>query len=289
MIEGIAYEGGGALGVAYVGAIRALEHHVGADWDVNLEVVSGTSAGAIMGAVTAAKPSYRTVKRIMTSIPWNLFQQDTSGYFMDVLRLLRTGGYHKTDGIPQWIESLVFELYGNTKVTFSQIESEKGVQLFIDAVDEGTGQLVRFGPQTHPDTKVAEAIMASISIPFWFPAVAMNGTLMSDGGLLSNHPVDALEAAGKPPESVLGFRLEGEAKTKQKPSRNPIQRAINLVKITMNHARKSHVPDEYWPRIVRIHTGRYSAVDFKLSEVEQAALEGAGWLATTQWLTRNHV
>lgn len=286
MIRGIALEGGGARGAAYPGCYKALEDIVGLDWDADLEVVSGTSAGAIMAAITPACHPADRIEEIVQGIPWGIFREGEWGYLRDLWHLWKTGGWYRNHSIVPWLESLIeFTYESGRNTTLDRVYELTGCKLYIDAVDEVGEGLVRFGPDTHPGMRVVDAVMASISIPIWFPPYQVAGGWYSDGGLLSNHPVDALEQAGLAPEEVIGFRLDGRPRRqKHQFPKRPIQRAINLIKILVNHSNKSHVPDEYWPRIVRIDTGTFRSTDFDLTDAQQKALWYCGYEATKRWL-----
>lgn len=285
MIKGVAFEGGGSLGVSYAGAVRAIEEHLGLDWDSGLEVCSGTSAGSLVACAVSGYLDAELIRKEIETIPWNLFQQDTKGLFRDLWHFWSTGGWHRVDGVLPWIEGFVKTCHGDSRVSFMDVYDDMGLSLHIDAVDELEGGLARFSRHTTPDMRVADAIMASISIPFWFPAYRVRDKWYSDGGLLSNHPVDTLRDEGLSPDEVVGFRLDGEPSIpRMEPPKRPIQRAINLVKVLMNHSNKSHVPSDYWPRIVRIDTGRLLSTDFNITRGQRTWLMEQGYAATSEWL-----
>ncbi|MGB3174931.1 MAG: patatin-like phospholipase family protein, partial [Saprospiraceae bacterium] len=49
MKTGISLSGGGAKGIAHIGVLQALMDH-----DIQIDMIAGTSAGAIIGALFAA-------------------------------------------------------------------------------------------------------------------------------------------------------------------------------------------------------------------------------------------
>ncbi len=53
---GLSLSGGGALGFAHIGALQALEEH-----SINVEILSGTSMGAIIGTIYAAGHTPREI------------------------------------------------------------------------------------------------------------------------------------------------------------------------------------------------------------------------------------
>ena len=67
-VVGLALGGGGALGAAHVGVLKALrEHHV------LPKVVAGTSAGSLVGAAFAAGLSIAKIEEAVLDADWSTF------------------------------------------------------------------------------------------------------------------------------------------------------------------------------------------------------------------------
>ena len=63
--------GGGALGLAHIGVLRALE-----EMRVPVDCVAGTSMGAIMGGLYAAGYSPAELEELASTLDWNSFVRD---------------------------------------------------------------------------------------------------------------------------------------------------------------------------------------------------------------------
>jgi NTE family protein len=70
-VVGLALSGGGAKGIAHVGVLRALER-----LGVGVDVVAGTSMGAVVGGLYASGLSVDSIERIMTGADWPALMSD---------------------------------------------------------------------------------------------------------------------------------------------------------------------------------------------------------------------
>ena len=179
--------------------------------------VSGTSAGSIVGAVVAAAAQSGKLsgsgQRACTAT--GLQQVHRSRHVERVpllgpsLALVRGNGIYRGDYVRGWVhdqlKSLGVTTFGDLALDDDQLPPDQRYRLVVTVSDVTTGQLVRL-PWDYrrvygldPDEQsVADAVRASMSIPFFFrpvtltSATGLTSTLM-DGGLLSNFPIDSLD------------------------------------------------------------------------------------------------
>lgn len=189
------FEGGGAKGVAYIGALRAT---------LRLHAWFGSVAGASAGAITATLVAAGLTIDELGSETSTVFDHLTVPSITAGLSRLRGNfGYLDTEGVREWLEAL---LHGQVKrfggdpagsVTFSELYAATGIELIIVAADVSRGRQVVFSAFDSPGTQVAEAVLASSSIPFAFsprellvprPAGARTHTVV-DGGVWQNFPM----------------------------------------------------------------------------------------------------
>jgi NTE family protein len=125
------------------------------------------------------------------------------------LALLRGSGIYKGDYAREWVRRQLADLgvvtFGDLALDDDELPPEQRYRLVVTVADVTTGQLVRlpwdyrrvFG--LDPDEQlVADAVRASMSIPFFFRPVSLTSTAgltstLVDGGLLSNFPIDSLD------------------------------------------------------------------------------------------------
>ncbi len=160
---GIALSGGGVRGISHLGVLKALDE-VG----IVPTKISGTSAGAIVGAMYCQGYSPEEVLKIIVE----------TNYFKFMRPAISLTGILKMDAM----ESL-FKLYlGHND--FSQL----GTPLSVAATDIKKGKVIYFS-----EGELVRPIMASSCIPGMFDPIVIGSRYLVDGGVLNNLPVEPLE------------------------------------------------------------------------------------------------
>jgi NTE family protein len=159
---GLVLSGGGIRGVAHLGVIQALSER-----GIEFSHISGTSAGAIAGAFTAAGYTAKEVLKIITNTR--------------LLRYLRPG--ISSSGLLSMHQA---ELLYRKYIPHNSFEKLK-IPLIIAVVDFGEAKVTYLNHGA-----LAKAICASSSIPGIFRPVVINEKMYVDGGLLNNFPIEPL-------------------------------------------------------------------------------------------------
>jgi predicted acylesterase/phospholipase RssA len=204
---GIALAGGGALGFAHVGVLLVLE-----EYGISPAVVTGTSMGAVAGALYAAGYSAREILAITASIDWNQIfidqatRRELSFEGRRDSRLVRgrvgfsegqiilQGGASSAQSIIEVIDDLTRSVAAESDFT------KYPRSLGIVAADLGSGEEVIF---TSGDLK--SAVRASMAVPGAFTPLFYDGRLLIDGGWVNNLPVDVARDLGA--ERVIAVNL----------------------------------------------------------------------------------
>lgn len=160
---GLVLSGGGARGFAHLGVIRALN-----DKGIFPGIVSGTSAGAIVGALYADGYSPDEIMKLMNS-------KSSFDFFSFTMPRM---GFMKISGVDKILRS---------SLRASRFEDLK-IPLVIAATDLNNGKVVYFS-----EGELIPAIIASASIPVLFLPQEIEGIQYVDGGVLDNLPVMPLE------------------------------------------------------------------------------------------------
>jgi len=163
---GIALSGGGARGFAHIRVLRVL---VEAGW--RPEIVTGTSAGGIVGGLFAAGLPPEAIEALARRIGWRMF-----------MRLDPNG--NALVGTERWARFLR-EAVGDVRI------EDLPIRFAAVAVDLDTGEEIWIdrGP-------LVEAMLATSAFPGVFPPVWWEGRRLVDGGVLNPLPVDAARALG---------------------------------------------------------------------------------------------
>lgn len=160
---GLVLSGGGARGFAHLGVIQALN-----DAGIYPEIISGTSAGAIAGALYADGYKPKEIMKLMNS-------KNTFDYFSPTMP---RGGLLKISGVIRILE---------TSLRATSFETLK-IPLYVAATDLNNGQAVYFS-----SGDLLNAIIASSSIPVLFKPIVIDNIQYVDGGVLDNLPVKPIE------------------------------------------------------------------------------------------------
>lgn len=160
---GVALGGGGALGLAHVGVLKALE-----EYGVRPAVLSGNSAGALVGGLYVAGNTVETLIDLSEDLGSNMF---------DHFKMSLRGGLVSAERI----HKRLLDILGEKRIEDCEIP------FYAATVDLQSGRAFYI----HRG-RIADAIRASISVPGIFKPFEANGLLLVDGGVRDSVPLGAL-------------------------------------------------------------------------------------------------
>jgi NTE family protein len=306
-------EGGGVKGIGLLGAVVEM---VGQGW--TFPRVAGTSAGAIVGALVAAYVhtghDVTDLVEVMERLDYRKFRDtDLVGRLGVVGRgidLLVHDGVYKGDYLVDWLEAEL-ERVGVRTFADLRIEDDPGTSLLpqeryrlvVMASDVSRGQLVRL-PWDYrhyglpaDQQRVAEAVRASMSYPFFFRPVTMDvapeagggRVTLIDGGMLSNFPVEIFDRSdGRPPRwPTFGVKLSARPAARQvsRPVDGPLELALACLHTLLDAHDAYHLDDLHvTERTVFVDTARVSTLDFDIDRETQHLLYTNGRTAAASFL-----
>jgi NTE family protein len=195
---GLTLSGGGAKGLAHIGVLKVLD-----EAGVQVDYVSGTSMGSVIGALYAMGYSGKEIDSLVADLDWNSLIYDERGHPLLTMAQKQLDGRYTfslpiTDGtielpagiIPgQNMELLISRL--TAPAHHIRDFSELPRKFVCIATDIATGEAVRLD---HGD--LGDAVRASAALPLAFTPVLHEGRLLVDGGLVRNFPVEDVQALG---------------------------------------------------------------------------------------------
>src|SRR4051794_8558846 len=178
------------------------------------ERVAGTSAGAIVGALVAARMPAERMRDVIATLEYSKFLDkdalDRIPLLGPSLSVVLENGYAEGRYFSEWLagelERLGVRTFGDLRIRGDRgadPRPEHRWRLVVMAADVTRGQLLRlpwdyqrYGLE--PDEQpVVEAVRASISVPYLFEPYRLRHpdgeSLLVDGGLISNYPIDAFD------------------------------------------------------------------------------------------------
>lgn len=196
---GVVLSGGGATAMAHIGVLKALEEN-----GVPIDYITGSSMGALVGGLYAAGFSPWEIDSLFRTEQFQtmadggvepaytyFFKQETPDASLINLRfdldtLLQTS-------LPTNLRSPVLLDFEQMR-TFAPATAAAGGQMdslfvpFRCVASDITAQQAR----VFRTGDLAQAIRASMSYPFYFKPIRVDGHLMMDGGLYNNFPSDVM-------------------------------------------------------------------------------------------------
>lgn len=197
---GLALSGGGARGIAHVGVLRVLE-----EYRVPIDVIGGTSMGAIVGGLYASGLSPDEIEAALAEVDWERILADKPAQLSLDFRRRENGRRYLWEiemGVDRNGLKLPRGLIASQELgmllrrhTLHAAHIDSFVHLPIPflaiATDVESGEAIVLR-----DGDLAEALRASMAIPLVFEPVERDGRLLVDGGLVNNLPVDLVRSMG---------------------------------------------------------------------------------------------
>ncbi|HOB96745.1 MAG TPA: patatin-like phospholipase family protein, partial [Aquabacterium sp.] len=197
---GLVLSGGGARGLAHVGVLKVLEQ-----LQIPVDVITGTSMGAIVGGLYASGMRADVLERELRAVRWgeifnnrvarqHLSQRRKEEDF-EVSPLVELGWRNGEVQVPsaavssRGLESLLrrytlpvrdVQRFDALPIPFRAIatDMESGAAVVLDQGD------------------LALALRSSMSVPGVFAPTEVGGRVLGDGGLVNNLPIDVARALG---------------------------------------------------------------------------------------------
>jgi NTE family protein len=208
---GFVLGGGGVLGAAEVGMLRAL-----IEVGITPELVVGTSIGAINGAVLAADPEEAVTK--LTAL-WEEFAVSAaSGPLRRVATLVRSGTHlHDPDPLRELLaRHLPVQRFDELAIPFQCVAAS----------------IERAAEHWFTDGPLLDAVLASSAAPGLFPPVEIGGEHFLDGGLVNSLPVGRAVQLGARRIFVLHV---GRIEQPLAPPRRPWDVALVAFEVARRH------------------------------------------------------
>ncbi|MDD3225700.1 MAG: patatin-like phospholipase family protein [Clostridium sp.] len=269
-IENLVFQGGGILGIAYLGA---LDYLYGNGIMKPLKRVAGTSAGAITACIISLNLPFYDIKSIASALnyskipyqsgseAYNLLPKDTKkqlGKFLGdathVYRLIKNYGWFSTQFFYTWIKDVIQSQFDSSKkiapYTFADfknkyihLENRPFLDLYVIGTNLSTGTSALFSYETTPTMEVAQAVRISMSIPLFFEAVTVNdfnitgnnaNNIYCDGGVMNNYPINLFDTPLHNPNPSLGYnKYTLGVRFKSNPEYASIKNLLDYIKMLL--------------------------------------------------------
>lgn len=256
---GVVLSGGGAKGFAHIGVLKVIE-----EAGLPIDYIAGTSMGSIVGGLYAIGYDPVTMESLVREQKWN-----------DIMSDLVPRKYISIDDKIMDRHYLVTFPLKNRKIQMKSAMYEgEMVNLLLARLTAPAYKIKNYSELSVPylcvatDLETAEAyemtkgnlqrsIRASMSIPFYFSPVEVDGRLLVDGGLRNNFPVNNLKDRGV--DIIIGVDVQRDFHDKEELNSMAkiLDQIVAMTDIDANKKAKEEV-DIY----IKPHLSDFGMMDF---------------------------
>ena len=310
-IKNIVFEGAGIRGIAFCGAIQALENR---GMLPAIEKCGGTSAGAITALCVSLGYSAAEITDLLYTTKFSKFNDGRFFFIGGINRVNKYFGWYRGEKFVKWLEKIIEKKTGDANISLEELYNKGFKDLYVTATILNEQRLVILSRKTYPRMKVKDAIRISISIPFYFEAVFIDKEgktirhprnkegldIMIDGGFVGNFPIKIFDSivntGGKESvivnNSTLGFRVDNDKQIENDkqhkdlaamPVNNLKQYGRAFYNIIIENLNRQTLSESDWKRTVSISDGAVRPRIRKLSKAEITILIENGLAATNNF------
>ena len=265
-IENITFEGGGAKGYCYIGALQVLEEE--GIYPHNIRRVAGTSVGSMFALLAATGCSTEYMLEKVPADFESVAKDGSGGQLLSFARAARRRGMHPGQKLYDFLGSILEETTGSADITFAQLYERCGRELCIPVTNVSRMMTEYCHMKTTPNMPVRVATRMSMSLPVMLqPINLLSGIerlssqepeVYVDGGLLCNNPVHVFDGWWLSMDSADSFLR------RMKP---------------LEHA------SEHYPRSARFSPSNPRTLGFTLVSADEADIT-RGWMDKSATPTR---
>ncbi|XP_061170094.1 uncharacterized protein LOC133179329 [Saccostrea echinata] len=191
--ENLVFEGGGAKGVAYPGAIQALEE---LGLMRKIKRFAGTSIGSITACLAALGYNSQKIREVLEK-DFRSFYDARLGQLSLLPNMVFHLGWQPMNTLYEFLGELVKEKLGNKDATFQDLYIKTGKELCIVVMNVNNLEEEYFHLKTTPNVPLRVAMRMSASLPGLMQPVhySISGqkSLYMDGGILANYPISCFD------------------------------------------------------------------------------------------------
>ena len=262
----VVLSGGGAKGVAHIGALKVLE-----EAGIPVDIITGTSMGSLVGGLYAIGYNAHSLDSIVRGMDWSYVLTDREDLSRQSIEdRKRQNTYMLSRGLT----------FGKRDANGGGIIKGKNLDLLLHKLCTGYTDSMDFSRLPIPFACVAtnivnnsevdftsgrlpQAMRASMAIPAVFSPVRIGKQVLCDGGLCNNYPVDLARKLGA--DIVIGVTVQDSLKTA-----DDLNSTLNILMqlVDLNTLNKYNDNIDITDVHIRVDPKGYSAASFTPSAVD---------------------
>jgi len=279
---GFALGGGGARGLAHLGAIDALVKH-----GIMPDIVVGTSIGALMGALYATHGSIEgALARVQEYFTCECYDKIKFDFIKETEESKLNDGLF--DSLSRYFRKKFFyNVVLASRQSFVSVETfMENISFLIDDIDIRDTKIplavictdIKAGSEiVLTKGSLRKAVAASSAIPGIFPPITYEGMLLMDGGWVNQLPVDSCQSMGADFVIAMNVAREMEQDFSTETGLDILRRTNAITRTVLNQIQAKDADVVIEPEV-----GDISWAEFSCTEecVEKGRIEVENFLST---------
>lgn len=257
--------GGGAKGIAFIGALRSLQNRGILS---NITTYAGTSIGALILFLLNIGYTPDELYDFVKNFDFSKLKS------FNITTLLETYGLDDGEKVKKFLIRFLMAKKLSPDITFEQLYEKTNKTLLVTSVNVNERHIEYFSHTTHPTMSIVQAIRMTTSIPFIFKPVTFNGNTYIDGGCIDNFPYRLFNDVI---DNVIGIYItEPPCKTQHT---NTIESYAINVMYSIIYGFAEFIGTDTEHDIIKIEIGDVTMVSFDLALKEKRRLHDIGYEA----------
>lgn len=264
----VVLSGGGAKGVAHIGALKVIE-----EAGIPIDIITGTSMGSIVGGLYSIGYRADVLDSIVRAQDWNTLLLDREDLSLQrIAEREKQNTYMISTGITLKKNKGLSATGGIIKGKNLHGLFERLTSGYNDSIDFNTlpipfacvaTDMVTFTEYDFHSGVLPQAMRASMAIPAVFTPVRIGGMVLVDGGMRNNYPADVAREMGA--DIIIGIAVPDEDKSAEDlGSTTSILKRIVDYNTKNKYEENVSITDVYIP----VNTHNYSAASFNSAAID---------------------
>jgi len=209
-IKHLVISGGGPTMIKSLGACQYLEKND--FWKIDdIQSIHGTSAGAVIGAMLCLRYDWETLNTYIIERPWHEAYSFNIKSILDAYTNRGIFGKNSTEIV---FKSLLLGKDLPVEITLKEFYEYSKIELYMYSFEMNHFQMESISYKTYPDLPLITALQMTAAIPILISPVCLDGKCFTDGGAVSNYPLNYCLHMVADSNEILGFKNDYGNKNK---------------------------------------------------------------------------
>lgn len=182
--KNLIFSSGSIRGLSYIGCIKSLDERKILE---GIETYVGVSAGSMISLLLYLEYSYEEIRGLVVGLDFEMLKNISGEH---ILEYFSKFGIDDGKKMRRLVELCIEKKGNDPNMTFGEAFKRYKKKLIVIGCCLNTQSKEIFSHEYTPDVSIVEAIMISISIPFYYTMREHDGRQFVDGAIVNTYPID---------------------------------------------------------------------------------------------------